>query len=255
MRKAIAVAITLTTLTVAIQSIAQTPPPAPTMPPSLPAEHVVNVMTNEGSGAFSVQWRVADVRIVEVPAAINKDRYKTTYQIEPRAMPTDFDDSQWERIEGKDLGVRRSGVTCGCPIAAGDGHDFPRLIDERVPSVAAVIDDIVEGLENSVRQPVLPHELPDIFLAVEFGCAWRELQERDVVWNLEGLGAMPAGLIEEENSVSARSEFGCDLIEVKLHSFGVAGRQHEGGAGSAVGADRTEQVGRLGPLIVGGTGA
>jgi ABC-type uncharacterized transport system substrate-binding protein len=27
------------------------------------------------------------------------------------------------------------------------------------------------------------------------------------------------------------------------------------GAGSAFGADRTEQVGRLGPLIVGGTGA
>src|SRR5262245_50996534 len=77
-----------------------------------------------------------------------------------------------------------------------------------------------------IRQPVLPHELPDIFLAVEFGCAWRQLQERDVAWNLEGLGAMPAGLIEEENSVSARSDFGCDLIEVKLHSFGVAGRQH-----------------------------
>jgi hypothetical protein len=35
---------------------------------------------------------------------------------------------------------------------------------------------------------------------------------------LEGLGAMPAGLIEEENSVSARSDFGCDFIEVKLHS-------------------------------------
>jgi hypothetical protein len=79
------------------------------MPPSLPAAHVVNLMTNEGSGTFGVQWRVADVRIVEVPAAMNKDRYKTTYQIEPRAMPTDFDDSQWERIEGKDLGVRRSG--------------------------------------------------------------------------------------------------------------------------------------------------
>jgi hypothetical protein len=40
-----------------------------------------------------------------------------------------------------------------------------------------VIDDVVEGFENSVRQPVLPHELPDIFLAVEFGRAWRELQE------------------------------------------------------------------------------
>src|SRR5262252_4891988 len=118
-------------------------------------------------------------------------------------------------------------------------NDFPRLIDERVPSVAAVVDDIVEGFENSVRQPVLPNELPDIFLAIEFGCAGRKLQERDVVWNLEGLGAMPPGLIEEENSVSARSDFGRDLIEVKLHSFGVAGRQHEGGAGSAFGADRT----------------
>ena len=126
---------------------------------------------------------------------------------------------------------------------------------KRVPSVAAVIDDIVEGFENSVRQPVLPHELPDIFLAVEFGCAWRELQERDVVWNLEGLGAMPPGLIEENNSVSARSDFGCDLIKVKLHSFSIAGWQHEGGAGSAFGADCTEQVGRLGPLIVGSTGA
>ena len=75
----------------------------------------------------------------------------------------------------------------------GDGHDFPRLIDERIPGVAAVIDDVVEGFENSVRQPVLPHELPDIFLAVEFGRAWRELQKRDVAWNLEGLGAMPPG--------------------------------------------------------------
>src|SRR5258708_33193439 len=109
MRKAIAGAITLATLTVATLSIAQTPPPAPIMAPSLPAAHVVNLMTNEGSGAFGVQWRVADVKIIEVPAAINKDRYKTTYQIEPRAMPTDFDDSQWERIEGKDLGVRSSG--------------------------------------------------------------------------------------------------------------------------------------------------
>src|SRR5260370_17080712 len=97
-------------------------------------------------------------------------------------------------------------------MGGGDGHDFSRLIDEGVPSVAAVIDDIVEGLENSVRQPVLPHELPDIFLAIEFGCAWRELQERDVVWNLEGLGAMPAGLIEEGNSRSPRSCLGCDLI-------------------------------------------
>ena len=94
-------------------------------------------------------------------------------------------------------------MTDCCPVASRDGHNLPGLVDECVPSVAAVVDDIVEGFENSVRQPVLPHELPDIFLAVEFGCAWRELQERDVVWNLEGLGAMPAGLIEEEYETQA----------------------------------------------------
>jgi hypothetical protein len=49
----------------------------------------------------------------------------------------------------------------------GDGHDFPRLIDERVPGEAAVIDDIVEGFEDPVREPVLSHELLDVFLEPE----------------------------------------------------------------------------------------
>ncbi len=52
---------------------------------------------------------VTDIKIVEVPAAMNKERYKTTYQIEPRAMATEFDNSKWEQVEAKDLGVRRSG--------------------------------------------------------------------------------------------------------------------------------------------------
>jgi hypothetical protein len=38
----------------------------------------------------------------------------------------------------------------GCPIAAGDGHDFPGLVDKLVPGVAAVVDDIVEGIEDMV---------------------------------------------------------------------------------------------------------
>jgi Flp pilus assembly protein CpaB len=34
-----------------------------------------------------------------------------------------------------------------------------------------VIDDVVEGFEDPVGKPVLPHEHPDVFLAVEFGGA------------------------------------------------------------------------------------
>jgi len=65
---------------------------------------------------------------------------------------------------------------------------------------------------------------------------------------------MPSGLIEDENGMSVGGDLGCDLVEMKLHGFGVAGRQHEGGASSTLGADRAEQIGRLGALIVAGSG-
>ena len=52
------------------------------------------------------------------------------------------------------------------PFAHSDGHDPPRLIDELVPSVAAVIDDVVEGFEDPVREPIFAHELPDVFLGI-----------------------------------------------------------------------------------------
>src|ERR1700683_3053286 len=66
---------------------------------------------------------------------------------------------------------------------------------------------------------------------------------------------MPAGLIEQHDGVRSRGDFGGDLVEMELHGFSVAGRQHKGGAGPALGADRTEQVGRFSPLIVGGARA
>jgi hypothetical protein len=37
------------------------------------------------------------------------------------------------------------------PNHGRDEHDFPWLTDEPVPGVAAVIDDVVEGFENSWR--------------------------------------------------------------------------------------------------------
>jgi len=37
------------------------------------------------------------------------------------------------------------------PVTAGNGHDLPWLLDQRVPGVAAVIDDVVERFEDAVR--------------------------------------------------------------------------------------------------------
>jgi hypothetical protein len=61
---------------------------------------------------------------------------------------------------------------------------------------------------------------------------------------------MPSGLVEEQKGMSPRRDFGRDLVEVKLHSFGVTGRQYQRGAGSTFRTHRTEQIGRLGALIV-----
>jgi gluconolactonase len=89
---------------------APTPAPAPVMPPSVPPSHVVDLMTNEGSATLGAQWKVSDVKIVEVPPAPGlMPQYKSTYSIEPQAGVSGYDDSKWPAIEAKDLGARRSG--------------------------------------------------------------------------------------------------------------------------------------------------
>ena len=62
------------------------------------------------------------------------------------------------------------------PLAHADGHDAPRLIDEVVPGEAAMVDDVVAGFEDAVRQPVIAHKLPDVFNRIELGAARREEQ-------------------------------------------------------------------------------
>jgi hypothetical protein len=80
----------------------------------------------------------------------------------------------------------------------GDRHDFPGLVDEPVPGVAAVVDDVVIGFEHVVGEPVRPHELPEVFLGIEL----RRARRQYVVWRIEVFGAMPSGLIENKNGVS-----------------------------------------------------
>jgi hypothetical protein len=39
-------------------------------------------------------------------------------------------------------------------LAQPDGHDLPGSVDKGISGVTAVIDDIVAGFEDSVREPV-----------------------------------------------------------------------------------------------------
>ena len=60
------------------------------------------------------------------------------------------------------------------PLAQSDRHDAPRLIHQAVPGEAAMVEDVVVGFENAVRQPVVAHELPDVFDRVELGAFRRQ---------------------------------------------------------------------------------
>ena len=63
------------------------------------------------------------------------------------------------------------------PVAEADGHDPPRLGHQGVPGEAAVIEDVAVGLEDTVGEPVLAEELPDVLGRVEFGRAGRDRQQ------------------------------------------------------------------------------
>ena len=40
-----------------------------------------------------------------------------------------------------------------------DGHDTRGLVDQLVPGITAMIDDLIIGFEDAVGEPVVPHEL------------------------------------------------------------------------------------------------
>ena len=138
------------------------------------------------------------------------------------------------------------------PIAQSEGHYAPWLVDELVPSVAAVVDDVVVGFENAVREPIVAHELPYVLGRVQFGAFGRQGKNGDVFGHGQLGRHVPASLIEKENRVFAGSDGLADFLEMQVHRFGVAEGQNERRAFAVVGADRAENIGRGGALILRG---
>jgi hypothetical protein len=134
-------------------------------------------------------------------------------------------------------------------LSQSDGHDAPWLALEFVPCVATVVDDIVVAKEDAVGQPVVAHELPDVFLRVQLGTFGREEYERDVAGDVELAGGMPTRLIEQQDGVASRRDLLGDFIEMQLHRLGVAPRQDQADRLAFFRADRAEDVGRGGALV------
>ena len=77
-----------------------------------------------------------------------------------------------------------------------------------IPGEAGMVDDIGVGFEGADREPVVPHELPDVLDGIELWGAGREPHQCDVFRDIELVGGMPAGLIEEDDGVGAGRHLG-----------------------------------------------
>ena len=78
-----------------------------------------------------------------------------------------------------------------------------------------MVEDVVVGFEDAVREPIVAHELPDVLD--------RQRQERDVVWDGKPLRDMPSRLIKKKDSVRAGRDRKRDFLQMKRHGFTVAG--------------------------------
>ena len=58
-------------------------------------------------------------------------------------------------------------IVTHAPLEQSDGHEAPWLIGEAVRGEAAMVEDVVVGFEDAVRQPVVAPELPDVLDGVE----------------------------------------------------------------------------------------
>jgi len=80
------------------------------VPPLIPPAHAVDLMTLAGSAVFGARWRGREAKIVECPALTDSmPEFKTTYDIEPHAELSEFDDSDWPVVAATELGDKRGG--------------------------------------------------------------------------------------------------------------------------------------------------
>jgi hypothetical protein len=124
---------------------------------------------------------------------------------------------------------RSLALTDASRAAYSDGGDGFGLCGEFVPSLANRFDDVVEGFEDAIGEPISAYILDRIELR---GARWKP-DRRDVFGHEEVGRRVPAGAIEDQHGVRAGRGVGRDLIEMKLHRLGVGARERQRRADAA----------------------
>jgi len=88
-----------------------------------------------------------------------------------------------------------------------------------------MIYDLVIGFKDAVGEPIVPHELPDVFDRIELWAFGWQRDDADILGYDERGGHMPPGLIHEHYGMCARCHCSSDFGKMQVHRFGIAERQ------------------------------
>src|SRR3954464_4160052 len=105
--------------------------------------------------------------------------------------------STYDRMRKVELIPRPLNLDLTGPSVSAGGADPPGFGEDAVPCVTANVDNVIERVEEAVRQDVLAHELPELFDGVEFRTVGRQPHEGDVVRNGEVTGDVVAGTVDQ----------------------------------------------------------
>ena len=182
--------------------------PQPSIAPLLPPAHVVDLMTASGSSAFGARWRAKEAKIVECPALSDSmPEFATTYDVDPHAELTGYDDSAWPEIAATDLGARRGGgmvsfvwfrttLTMPANVAGFDTQGAKAVLAVNVDDYAEVWVNGV--LPRAAGRPspatIQGFNMPNRLVlrdSVEFWGALRDCGVRDQRTDLRGASEFP----------------------------------------------------------------
>lgn len=113
-----------------------------------------------------------------------------------------------------------------------------------------MIDDVLVGFEDAVREPIFAHILPDVFDWIELGRFGWQRKDGDILWDSQVVGHVPSCLIHDEDGVGTVGDISGNLDKMLVHGMGIAPWHNESSSLAVPGADRTEDIGGACALVV-----
>ena len=107
------------------------------------------------------------------------------------------------------------------PFSACDGFDEVGSVLEFEPCHLDADEDILDESEDPVGEVIGFQVLEDVFHRVQFRAVGWQMQQREVGGNIQILGFVPSGTVEDDDSMASEFNRVADIAEMPVHFVGI----------------------------------